>query len=98
MEKKHKTVVEQSDFHFKRVIIGGYDKIDVMNQFKQLNEKYQELLDSQETYYKKLIDELEEKYSNLINNKIANITMGTIARANRTVRKPKKDSGKSYGL
>jgi len=46
---------------FKKVLFGGYDKIDVYTKLKNINEKYEKLLQEESSNYRKSIKKLEEK-------------------------------------
>ena len=52
MEKKLK---------IKKVLFGGYNEIDTLTKFKELNENYKNLLKVQEEFYQDKINELEEE-------------------------------------
>lgn len=57
-------------FKFKSVLIGGYDKTDVLKKFKELNEEYQSMLEEQKRKYEEMIERLDKKYRNIIYAKI----------------------------
>lgn len=49
---------------FKRQLIGGYDRVDVLKKMQQLNSKYQDLMQNQKEYYEEIIADLKEKEIN----------------------------------
>ena len=48
-------------FDFKKTWFGGYDKLDVLNKVKDLNERYQGIMQNQKEYYEAKIAELEKQ-------------------------------------
>ena len=53
------TVYNENNMNFKKKIFGGYDKLDVLKKVKELNLKYQGLMQSQKDYYESLIEKLK---------------------------------------
>ena len=45
---------------FKKQLIGGYDRLDVLKKMQQLNSKYQNLMQTQKEYYESVIADLKE--------------------------------------
>ena len=50
------TVYKENNMDFKKRIFGGYDKLDVLKKVKDLNMKYQGLMQSQKDYYESIIE------------------------------------------
>lgn len=53
------TVYNENQMDFKKRIFGGYDKLDVLKKIKDLNLKYQGLMQSQKDYYESIIEQLK---------------------------------------
>lgn len=53
------TVYNENNMDFKKRIFGGYDKLDVLKKVKDLNLKYQGLMQSQKDYYESIIQKLK---------------------------------------
>ena len=53
------TVYGENQMDFKKRIFGGYDKLDVLKKVKDLNLKYQGLMQSQKDYYESIIEQLK---------------------------------------
>ncbi len=53
------TVYNENNMNFKKKIFGGYDKLDVLKKVKELNLKYQGLMQSQKDYYESLIEKIK---------------------------------------
>ena len=53
------TVYNENNMDFKKRIFGGYDKLDVLKKVKDLNMKYQGLMQSQKDYYESIIEKLK---------------------------------------
>lgn len=53
------TVYNENKMDFKKRIFGGYDKLDVLKKVKDLNLKYQGLMQSQKDYYESIIEQLK---------------------------------------
>ena len=53
------TVYNENNMDFKKKLFGGYDKLDVLKKVKDLNLKYQGLMQSQKDYYESLITKLK---------------------------------------
>jgi len=53
------TVYKENNMDFKKRIFGGYDKLDVLKKVKDLNMKYQGLMQSQKDYYESIIEKLK---------------------------------------
>ncbi len=53
-------------FEFKKQLIGGYDRLDVLKKMQQLNSKYQDLMENQKEYYESIIKDLKENGTNNI--------------------------------
>lgn len=53
------TVYNENNMDFKKKLFGGYDKLDVLKKVKDLNLKYQGLMQSQKDYYETIIEKLK---------------------------------------
>ena len=53
------TVYNENNMDFKKKLFGGYDKLDVLKKVKDLNLKYQGLMQSQKDYYESIIEKLK---------------------------------------
>ena len=53
------TVYNENQMDFKKRIFGGYDKLDVLKKVKDLNLKYQGLMQSQKDYYESIIEQIK---------------------------------------
>ena len=53
------TVYNENNMDFKKKLFGGYDKLDVLKKVKDLNLKYQGLMQSQKDYYESVIQKLK---------------------------------------
>ncbi len=51
---------------FKKVLIGGYDKVDVLKKFKTINEDYQKIVEDQKKEYENKIKNQRESYESII--------------------------------
>ena len=60
-----------TDIKIRKVIFGGYDKIDTLTKYKKLNEEYINILKVQEELHQSKIKELEETINDL-NTKLKN--------------------------
>lgn len=54
---------------FRKKFFGGYDRISVKRYVKKLEEKYQELLDSEISSYEEAINEKNEQIEKLLRKK-----------------------------
>ena len=68
---------------FKKQLIGGYDKLDVLKKMQQLNSKYQNLMQNQKEFYEGIIKEMKE---NGINNTTTTKVIHVYADSNANVK------------
>lgn len=68
---------------FKKQLLGGYDKLDVLKKMQQLNSKYQNLMQNQKEFYEGIIKEMQE---NGVNNTTTTKVIHVYADSNANVK------------